>query len=272
MTDQTATATLPEWAAELEAHGKLSFSLEEVKSTFPQLSDTAIKMSLNRLAKKKKVLSVFRGYYLIVPAQYRAWGIQPPSMFIDNLMRHLGRPYYVGLLSAAAIHGSAHQAPQEFQVFTTYPVMRPIEKKQTKVVFVSKKLPPESLLEKRKTETGYIKISKPELTAADLVQFQSRIGGINRAATVLNELAEEIKPDSFSEEFIEYIPTSTLQRLGCLLEYMEWKNLADILFEKCKNANKRFYKIPLKAGQETEGLSINKRWKIFMNITIEIDT
>jgi predicted transcriptional regulator of viral defense system len=31
-------------------------------------------------------------------------------------MRHLDVPYYVGWLSAAAMHGAAHHAPQVFQV------------------------------------------------------------------------------------------------------------------------------------------------------------
>lgn len=33
-------------------------------------------------------------------------------------MKFLGQPYYVGLLSAAALHGAAHHQPQEFQVVT----------------------------------------------------------------------------------------------------------------------------------------------------------
>jgi hypothetical protein len=32
-------------------------------------------------------------------------------------MRRLDLAYYAGLLSAAQLHGAAHQRPQEFQVF-----------------------------------------------------------------------------------------------------------------------------------------------------------
>ena len=38
--------------------------------------------------------------------------------YIDDLMRHEGRPYYVGLLRAAELHGASHQAVMEFQVVT----------------------------------------------------------------------------------------------------------------------------------------------------------
>jgi predicted transcriptional regulator of viral defense system len=56
------------------------------------------------------------GFYVIVPLEYASSGILPPEWFIDELMKFLRQPYYVGLLSAAAIHGAAHQQPQEFHV------------------------------------------------------------------------------------------------------------------------------------------------------------
>ena len=43
---------------------------------------------------------------------------QTPEWYIDSLMRHEKRSYYVGLLTAAAAHGAAHQAGMEFQVVT----------------------------------------------------------------------------------------------------------------------------------------------------------
>lgn len=36
-------------------------------------------------------------------------------------MHHLDQPYYVGLLSAAAIHGASHHQPMAFQVVTDKP-------------------------------------------------------------------------------------------------------------------------------------------------------
>lgn len=60
-----------------------------------------------------------REFYVVVPPEYRATGSPPASWFIDELMRHLEQPYYVGLLSAAAIHGASHQQPMTFQVVTS---------------------------------------------------------------------------------------------------------------------------------------------------------
>ncbi|HFA52100.1 MAG TPA: hypothetical protein ENJ95_24045 [Bacteroidetes bacterium] len=264
--------SIADWTEQLLSRGRWAFSLKEVKSVFSNHSDAAIKLSLNRLTKKGKIISVYRGYYLVVPPQYKTWGIIPAVQFIDGLMTHLNRDYYVGLLNAAALHGSAHQAPQVFQVFTVFPFMNPIRKKGIKVIFINKnKLPPSDLLEKRKTVTGYVKVSKPALTAIDLIQFQRRIGGMNRAATVIEELAEEIKPEEFDENLIGYVPMTALQRLGFLLELLGFEELADALYEKCLLSGKRLFKIPLKPGKKSNGSDANNRWNILQNITIETD-
>jgi hypothetical protein len=41
-------------------------------------------------------------------------------------MKHMGRPYYVGLLPAAQLHGAAHHRPQEFQVVIPKRTVRPV--------------------------------------------------------------------------------------------------------------------------------------------------
>jgi len=44
--------------------------------------------------------------------EYRVAGAPPASWYIDDFMKAVGTPYYVGVLTAAALHGAAHQAPQ----------------------------------------------------------------------------------------------------------------------------------------------------------------
>jgi hypothetical protein len=40
----------------------------------------------------------------------------PINLFIDDMMKSLNKRYYVGLISAAALHGAAHQKPMEYYV------------------------------------------------------------------------------------------------------------------------------------------------------------
>jgi len=50
----------------LQSEGKYSFTLREIKSKFKKNINT-IRMSLLRLSKKGKIVSVKKGFYVIVP-------------------------------------------------------------------------------------------------------------------------------------------------------------------------------------------------------------
>jgi predicted transcriptional regulator of viral defense system len=247
MKDQISQTNLSDWIKNLESKGKQTFSLGTIQSEIRNQTATAIKRSLNRLSRKGKIVSIYKGFYAIIPPQYSMWGILPPTLFIDDLMRYLGRPYYVGLLSAAAFHGASHQSPQEVFVITNYPAIRPTKKKDIKINYVSKGEINEYLLEERKTEAGFLKISSPELTAVDLIRYEKRVGGLNRVAMVLGELAEAIKLEKITKEFVEQMPLTVVQRLGYLLEsVLHAAKIADRLYERLLKLNAEFYPTPLK--------------------------
>ena len=264
--------SLSEWIDNLMAKGKLSFSLDELRISFPTNSEAALKQVLSRLSKKGKVISIHKGYYLLIPSQYKTWGILPPSVYLDGLMKYLNRPYYLGLLNAAAFHGAAHQQPQEFFVITNFPQLRSVNKKGIKVNYISLNHIPVKLLEDRKTESGYLKISSPELTAIDIIHFEKKIGGLSRAATVLNELADEIKTEKINTEFLNEISVVSIQRLGYILDKVLHKTeLAEHLYNQCKEAKIKFYRKPLKESTEKKGFPFDEKWKIIINAEIEID-
>ncbi|MCX6307408.1 MAG: hypothetical protein NTY32_00785, partial [Bacteroidia bacterium] len=176
------------------------------------------------------------------------------------------------LLNAAAYHGASHQQPQEFFVITNFPVLRQTLKKGLKVNYISVKEIPEELLEIKKTESGYLKISNPALTATDLIQFEKRVGGLSRVATVLNELVEVIKPDDFNDFLLATTPVTALQRLGYILEkVIENKKLADSIYQALERAGSNLFRIPLKASTPIKGFSSDERWNVIINTEIEID-
>jgi predicted transcriptional regulator of viral defense system len=263
--------SISDWVESLASKGRHSFSLNEVRNAFANDTEAAIKLKLTRLVGKKKIISIHKGYYLIITSQYASRGVLPPALFIDGLMKFLERPYYVGLLNAAAFHGAAHQQPQEYFVVTNFPALRPTIKKGIKINYISKKEVPELYLEKRKTETGSISISNPALTAIDLVQFDKRVGGLDRAATVLNELAEAIKPEQITERFLQEVPVAAIQRLGFLLEVILKKDIGKHLYEVSQKAGLNFFRIPLKTSAAKKGFPSDERWKVIVNTEIEID-
>jgi len=260
------------WIEKLQAMGKNAFSLETLEKELPSYTHVGTKRVLARLSTKGNIVSIMKGYYLIISPQYASKGILPPSLYIDALMKHLNRPYYVGLLNAAAFHGASHQQPQEYFIFTVMPVLRPISKKGQKINFVSiSELNPKFLVD-IKTEMGYLKVANPLLTATDLIQFEKKIGGLNRATTILEELSEKINPEQINIEILNHVAVSTWQRLGYIWEnVLEEKVLAENLFQKLEKNEKNLFRIPLKASGTKNNFPTNNRWKIIINTTIETD-
>lgn len=270
MADQNEISII-QWLDKLLAKGAYGFATKALQQEISGYSDIAVKRALSRLSAKGKIVSLHKGYYLIIPPQYSNKGILPPPLYLDAFMKHLERLYYVALLNAAAFHGASHQQPQEYFVVTDFPVLRPTKKKGLKINYISIKGFPQSLIAKKKTEAGYLNISNAALTAGDLIQFEKRVGGLNRAATVLNELAEVVGPADFSTTLLQHLHVTTLQRLGYVLENAcSNTELADALFEAMKREKLSMFRIPLKAAKETKGFSSDNRWKVIVNIEIEI--
>ena len=265
--------SIDDWVLYRSKRGKLMFSRQELVADFSYLSEQTVKNNLNLLIKKGEIFPVFKGFYSVIPVDYALSGIVPPEFYMDDLMKYLHRPYYVSLLNAAAFYGAAHQKPQVFSVITSLPTLRDTTKKNTRIAFIStRKEIPQKWLKPFRGENGDFYVSKPELTAVDLITFQKEIGGLNRACTVLYELMEVVKFGKSDKTFFDYVPTSTIQRLGYLLENeLEQTEQAGYLFSKAQTHGCKFQKIPLKYSKSTVGCETNEKWKIIVNEKIEID-
>jgi predicted transcriptional regulator of viral defense system len=259
------------WITEQLAKGRYSFTLDQLRKAFNGYSQTAIKFALVRLTEKGRILSFHRGFYIIIAPQYKSKKILPPSMFVDELMKSLNRQYYVSLLSAAAYHGAAHQQPQEFFVTTTLPALRRTTKNGLRINYIGKKQISSGMYVKLKTETGYMNVSTPVQTALDLIHYSTSIGGINRASAIILELADMFKVSLFTVRLIKSQPVSSIQRLGYLLENaLDKPLLANALYRSLIKSGKRFYRIPLKGSGKVKGYRSGNRWRIIVNINIEI--
>src|SRR5690606_17463585 len=86
------------WVDSLQAAGRYTFNREELVG-FAGRSPVAIEAALRRLKTASRIRSPRRGFFVIVPVEYRAAGCPPPSWFVADLMRFLDQPYYVGILS-----------------------------------------------------------------------------------------------------------------------------------------------------------------------------
>ncbi len=252
----------------LQSQGEYVFEQTTAKKALG-CSTWAIRIAANRLMDKKRIIKLRYTFYLIIPLEYKSAGAPPPAWYIDALMKHQKQPYYVALLSAAALHGAAHQQAQVFQVMTNKP-LRPIKVGRANIQFFVKKNINQSDIMQKQTETGYMNVSTPEVTAFDLVKYP-RATSIDHFATILIELSEIISPEQLlktAKKEKVYI----IQRLGFLLELLE-KHGAKKITAPLQNwlSKQTTCTIPLVPNLSNHFTSINKTWKILINKKIEVD-
>lgn len=258
---------LEDFINKIRSVGRYSFSLAEIKKEF-DITDKAINQNLFRLKTKKQITQIRKGFYAIISPEYSNQGMIPAPLFIDDLMKLLNKRYYVGLLSAAALYGAAHQQPMEFFVITEKPALRKINTHKLKINFYVKKDWSEEDIVNKKTDTGNIHVSSPELTALDLLYYTNSIG-INYTVTILKELAAEMKAAELTKTAKRYPQAAAIQRLGYLLDKeIGNEKLADAL-SKILN-NKTIFPVAL-SNQKNKNAAIDDKWKVIKNVHIESD-
>ncbi len=249
----------------IQSKGRYSVTLNELKAKF-DTSEKAVLQNIYRLKSKNQLAQVRKEFYVIIPPRYSNRGMVPPTLFIGDMMKFLNRNYYVALLSAAALHGAGHQQPMEFQVMTKKPPLRSIKNQKLTISFFTKgKWEKDQIIEK-KTETGYINVSIPELTAFDLVYHNKKTGGLNRIIPILEELTESMKPMRLAR-VAKSQKTPTIQRLGYLLSEMGNDILTNPLSRIVENINAQ--EIPLALAHKVRTGKVDEKWKIIVNTELE---
>ena len=252
--------------ADLAARGRHHFTSSELRSALG-VSEAAARQALSRLAAKGEIASPGRGFYVIVPPEYRRLGCLPADQFVPALMEHRNVRYYVGLLSAAQYHGAAHHRPQEFHVILER--NRPaIVCGAVRVAFVARRNLDTVPVERFNNPRGTVVVSTVEATAVDLVGYMHRAGGVDRVAGVLSELGEDIDP----ERLVRASQSASIlwaQRLGYLLEHVGIGDTAVLLKEHMRQRARNFTK--LVPGADAAGAQRSKDWRLLVNASVEAD-
>lgn len=250
----------------LRSMGASYFTRDEIEERLGS-SRQAVSAALRRARKRGLIAMPRRGFYLILPPEQRPYGCLPPSQFIPHLMDHLGRDYYVGLLSAGEYHGAAHHRPQRFQVMVDVQE-RNISCGEIAIDFHRHQRLAQIPVVELMTRSGYLKVSTPEATAFDLVGFERWAAGLENVATVLVDLVEEINGSRLARVSRIY-PVAWVQRLGHLIEaHCEGVELEPL----AREVERRHHKVVgLHPGTPVGGKSRDERWKVAINIDLEPD-
>lgn len=243
-----------------------SFTAADAARAAGVASDVA-RPALARLEAKHQVFSPARGLYVCIPPEYRTWGAVPASWFVDPLMHHLDRRYYVGLLSAAELHGAAHQRPQAFQIVVDRTV-RDRQFGRVRLRFLKGADISELPTLRMNVPTGVIVVSSPELTALDLANRPDDGGGLHNVATILMELvsAEKIDVGRLAPVASRF-PRAAGRRLGWLLETFTGLEAADLAEAEAGGGGE-----PSALDPHAPRLGrVDRRWSLRLNASVEPD-
>ena len=261
--------TANEYIQHLLSVEEYAFSWEELLANSGR-GKTALTRQLSRLEEKKRIINLRKGFYVVIPPRHAKQMGLPVQLYIHKLFQYLNRPYYLAFYSAAKFHGAGHQQIQQDYVMTVNPPMRTIQKNGMVIRFFTTSNWPKHNISNKKSDAGYFNISSPALTAADLIHHQSRLGGLNRQLTILEELAEEITQEDMKILLSWYPHKSTLQRLGYLLEIM---NVADKLINLIRQHLEKAttYPVLLKPKTGQNAGAVDNPWKVDVNLELEKD-
>ena len=246
-----------------------SFSKDELHM-FSQKDKSNLTTDLSYLTKKGEIIPLRKGFYLIIPPRYSKLGKLPIDLYVEKLFKFIDRPYYLGLYSAARLHGAGHQQIQRDYIIISTPTLLNIKKGTLDLKFLTTSNWPKKNVINKKSDAGNFKVSDPVLTTVDLIHYQTKLGGLNRMLAVLEELMEEISLSDLKDLLTWYPHKSTLQRFGFLLEELQADpQLKELLLKHLKST--KYFPVLLSPKSKEKPGAVNNIWKVDINIKLEND-
>lgn len=248
---------------EFQGRGRLVASLDEL-AALSHLTPLAVRRQLEHLDDKVVRLPSRPSCFLIISPEHRQRGAPPIASWLGDYFRLRQQPYYVGLLSAAAMHGSAQQAVQITQVMTTKPT-RAFDLGHVHLEFHVKQRLLDTPLAQIKGLAAPLAVSSPEATALDLMTFQQSIGGVARAAEVIAGLLPAMTAEGWRRA-LPFENTATKQRTGYVLEILGALKYAKII-EASLPAKLR--QISLQSATPSLGTGWQTTWQVEDNLRLK---
>ena len=256
-------STLADWAL---ARGITHLTADEVAKTL-DVPVAQVRTRLRAPAQRGEWVSPMHGLWIPIPPEYRTWGAPPGIEIVAAMMAHANAQYYVGWLGAAELHGAAHQAPQVFQVATSKD-LRGRQVGRTRFEFFTRSAVTRVPTEHRAVRTGVVQVSTVHTTMLDIAADVHVAAGMDNAATVIVELAEQNSFDTGTlVEVAREYPVAVLQRIGWLLE-----RFGDVALGPVEEAvrERRGGQARLDPNRAKVG-PLDDRWNIRLNATVEPD-
>jgi hypothetical protein len=270
-------ASLDKYLDELLSRGRAYFSREEAAAELGLSSEPFVAVA-TRSARKHRLVTPRRGFYLILRPEDRVTGAPDPVRWIDPLMNYQNLDYRISLLRAAAFHGSSHQAAMVFQVIVPKQLRSfVIGRHRLQFIYQS----PASFsranrpdwLAHMKSEAGFAKVAGVELTLLDSARYFHSAGGIGGVAQIAKDLGVRADPRKLAKAAAAY-ENSAVRRLGYLLDFSGHARQARALEPFARKA-KSLKPLNPSVKPLSESLARlrekDSKWMLMVNEPVEID-
>ncbi len=249
---------------QLLSEGTNAVTIDEVESR-TGVTRNAVYLGVKYAMDRNRLFSPARGFYVIVPPEYRVAGVVPAVHFIDPMMNHLGIEYYLGLATAASWWGSSHHASQEFQVIANGRLPdRTIGK--VRLRFISRTRLDDKAIRRVAGPRTMLNVSTPDLTSVDLAANPAHVGGLSNVATILAALPDLDGPRIAA--LAKHRTRADARRLGWLLSLVRH----DIHLRALKIfADPNHGQPTLLASNKPRTGQVDKDWNVLVNTNVEPD-
>jgi predicted transcriptional regulator of viral defense system len=248
--------------AALSEKGKNIFKIEDIMVEL-KCSYEYAKVLANNLTKKKWVIRLKRGIYLIVPLSAGVKSRYTEHEFV--IASHLASPYYISYWSALNFYGFTEQTP--FTVFVATPKrIKSREVMNIKYKFITLSRRKFFGFEPTVVSTYKINISDREKTLADALDHPEYCGGMVEVAKSLWNSRKEVSIEKFIV-YAERMGNATIiKRLGYLVESL------DVDFDlKVLSKLRGMISLGMSAFDPTlpKKGRYNSRWNLLLNVSEE---
>ncbi|MGF6770648.1 putative transcriptional regulator of viral defense system [Paraburkholderia sp. GAS199] len=228
----------------------------------------ATRAALVRLHARGLITSLARGsgLWLIVPPEHADRGAPPVWWWLHDFLSRKEESYHLALLSAAQAHGSSHFAVLETQIFVPSS-RRVLQVGPFRLRFFVKQSLAQSPTVALPTEKSRVRVSSMTTTLLDLLRHAPVIGGVERAALILGDLAPKLDPEDITESLNAASDVAAAQRFGYLLD----------LYGHTRHANRvhkwlsqhRAQRTRLDTSSCANDSEIAQRWNVVVNTNLE---
>jgi predicted transcriptional regulator of viral defense system len=243
--------------SDLSFKGKEIFTLKDIHEYIENSKDL-----LHNLVKKRWILKIKKGIYLIAPLESGELGAQSHTTHSFVIASHLVNPYYISHWSALNHYGFTEQTPPAVYITSTKPRNR---KRILDTEFVFVTVPERKMIGVTEIEVDKnpVRVSTPEKAIADCLDHPEHCGGIEEVAKAIYFEHDNLDLSMVISLAKNMGNRTIFKRLGYILDHFGFEDQVEPL--KSVILSKGYSKLDPKSPEKGK---INEKWRLHVNADV----